>query len=425
MIDIKAFREDAEPFRESVRLRGLEFDFDKLTRLDTWRLQLIRQIEDKRAQLNLEGKPSEVELEKLKQVKTEVEQLEGEFEGVDREFTELVEGVPNLVAKEVPIGPNESGNQVLRRVGKQPRFNFTPKEHWQLGADLDVIDNERAAKVAGARFTYLKGGLAKLQFSLIQYALGALTDRQIIGAIAESKNLKVAPTPFVPVVPPAVAKTSVYQATGRLKKEEQTYKLDGDDLWLNASAEHTLAPMYMGEILDEKELPIRYVGYTTAFRREAGTYGRDTRGILRMHQFDKLEMESFTVAEDSGREQEFLVAVQEYLMSELELPYQVVAICTGDMSSADLRQIDIETWMPGQNVYRETHSCDLLGDFQARGMRTRVKRADGRTELVHTGDATAFAIGRTLIAIMENYQTKEGNIRIPTVLQDLYGGELL
>jgi seryl-tRNA synthetase len=248
-----------------------------------------------------------------------------------------------------------------------------------------------------------------------------LTDEEIIKQIIAENGLKVSSKPFVPVLPPAMAKTDVYMATGRLNKEEQTYKLEDDDLWLNASAEHTLAPMFLNEILDEKDLPLRFVGYTTAFRREAGTYGKDMEGMLRLHQFNKLEMECFNLPEESMQEHLFLVAVQEYLMQQLGLPYQLLNKCTADIGFPNARGMDIEVWLPGQDKYRETHTADYITDFQAQGMKTRVRRQDGSVELVHTNDATAFS-ERPLIGIIENFQTQDGNVTVPEVLRPYMGG---
>jgi seryl-tRNA synthetase len=244
----------------------------------------------------------------------------------------------------------------------------------------------------------------------------------VIKKIVQDFDIKTVSKPFIPVLPPAVARTDVYIATGRLNKEEQTYKLEGDDLWLNASAEHTLAPMYLNETLSEADLPLRYVGYTTAFRREAGTYGKDVEGIIRLHQFDKLEIESFTKPEDGLNEHLLMVAIQEYLVQQLVLPYQVLEKCTADIGFPNAKGVDIEIWMPGQNKYRETHTADFISDFQARSMQTRVKKHSG-TEFVHTNDATAFAAGRMLVAIIENYQNTDSSIRIPDVLQPYLGGQ--
>jgi seryl-tRNA synthetase len=267
----------------------------------------------------------------------------------------------------------------------------------------------------------LKGDLVLLEFALWQFALSQLTDEAVLKQIAIDNQLDVPTKPFVPVLPPAVAKKDVFEATGRLNKEEQTYKIEDEDLWLNASAEHTLAPMYLNEIIDEAELPLRYVGYTTAFRREAGTYGKDMEGILRLHQFNKLEMESFTTAETSFNEHLFLVAVQEYLMQQLGLPYQLLNKCTADIGFPNARGMDINVWLPGQGKYRETHTADYITDFQAQGMKTRVRKADGRVEPAHTNDATAFS-QRPLIGIIENFQTADGDVRVPEVLRPYLGG---
>jgi seryl-tRNA synthetase len=223
-------------------------------------------------------------------------------------------------------------------------------------------------------------------------------------------------------LPPAVARTEIYQATGRLNKEEQTYKLEDDELWLNASAEHTLAPMFMKETIAGDDLPLRFIGYTTAFRREAGTYGKDTEGIFRLHQFDKAEMESFTKPQDGLNEHLFLVAIQEYLLQQLKLPYQVLEKCTADIGFPNAKGVDLNTWLPSQNKYRETHTADFITDFQARSMQTKVKTDNG-TEFVHTNDATAFAMGRALVAIIENYQNADGTVRIPETLQKYMGGQ--
>jgi seryl-tRNA synthetase len=214
-----------------------------------------------------------------------------------------------------------------------------------------------------------------------------------------------------------MVRTEPYEASSRLNGDEVTYKIEQDDLWLNASAEHVLCNMYWNEILPEKMLPIRYIGYATSFRREAGTYGKDTEGILRMHHFDKLEMEVFSTGETGLQEHLLLIAIQEYLVQQLGLPYQVLQKCTADIGKPNARGVDIETWLPGQDKYRETHTADYMTDYQARDLKIRVKRDDGSTRLVHTNDATAFALGRIMIAILENYQTKDGQVQIPEILR--------
>jgi seryl-tRNA synthetase len=259
---------------------------------------------------------------------------------------------------------------------------------------------------------------------MINFAMDKLTDEDVLKRIAEDAGLggKVNTKPFVLVMPPAMVRTEVYEATGRLDGQDVTYKLEDDDLWLNASAEHSMCPMYMNEIVDEAELPLRFVGYSTSFRREAGTYGKDMEGIFRMHQFDKLEMESFTMPEQGLNEHLFMIAIQEYLMSELGLPYQVIMKCTADVGKPNARGVDIDTWLPGQGKYRETHTADYMTDYQARRLQTRVRRANGDVELAHTNDATALS-QRPLIAIIENYQQADGSIRVPKVLVKYYGRE--
>jgi seryl-tRNA synthetase len=260
-----------------------------------------------------------------------------------------------------------------------------------------------------------------LEFALWQFALSQLSDEKLIYKLIKDNGLMLKSKAFIPVLPPAVAKQAVYEATGRLNKQEQTYKIEDEDLWLNASAEHTLAPMHLNEILDESELPLRYVGYTTAFRREAGTYGKDMEGILRLHQFNKLEMESFTTPETSLDEHKLMIAVQEYLMQSLGLPYQVLNKCTIDIGFPNARGTDIEVWLPGQDKYRETHTADYITDFQAQSMKTRIRLSNGGIVNAHTNDATAYS-ERPLIGIIENFQTENGDVKVPEVLQSLMGG---
>jgi seryl-tRNA synthetase len=225
------------------------------------------------------------------------------------------------------------------------------------------------------------------------------------------------PKPFIPVIPPLMVRPEIFSRMARLEPREERYYIQQDDLFLIGSAEHTLGPLHLDKNIEEKDLPVRYIGYSTAFRREAGSYGKDIRGILRMHQFDKLEMESFSLPENSVKEQDFFVAIQEYFMQQLNISYKVMMICKGDMGAPDARQIDLECWIPSQNKYRETHTADLMTDYQSRRLNTRVKRRDGLSQFAHMNDATAFAIGRTIIAILENYQQKDGSIVVPDVLR--------
>lgn len=418
MLDIKYIRDNQETVRAAIKNKNITLDFNRLIEIDQKRRELIQKSETLRA----EQKKTQ-DREKATALKVEFKDAEDQLQIIEAEFNSFMFQVPNIPTGDTPIGTNEKDNVVVKKVGESTLFNFQPKNHWQLAQELDLIDKERAAKVSGSRFAYIKGDLVKLQFALMQWTADQLTNPKVIKKIIRSNNLKVSEKPFELILPPALIKTEVYKATARLNSTDVTYKLEDDDLWLNASAEHSLCPMYQDEIIEESKFPIRYLGYTTAFRKEAGTYGKDMEGILRMHQFDKLEMESFSVKEDSLQEHMLLIAVQEYLMQELKIPYHVVLKCTADIGTANARGVDIEAWLPGQNTYRETHTADYMTDFQTRRLHTRVRRTNGDSELVHTNDATAFALGRTMIAIMENYQTKDGTIKIPKVLQKYMGGQ--
>ncbi len=427
MLDIRYIREHAARVQEASEQKGYHPDITHLLQLDEERRELLGKVEELRKERNdvssqaKQQKPNEQQITRGRALKTEIAELEDRLRVVDDEFIVLLKQVPNMPLDYVPVGTSEDGNVVAKTVGEQPRFDFDPKNHWEIALARDWIDKERAAKVAGARFAYVKGDLVRLHFALMSYGMDVLTDEAVLQRIIQENDLQVPHKPFTLVMPPAVARTDVYDATARLNKEEQTYKLADDDLWLNASAEHVMAPMYLGEILDEAQLPVRLVGYTTAFRREAGTYGKDTEGILRMHQFDKLEMESFTTAETGLEEHRFMIAIQEYLMQQLELPYRVLQKCTADIGGPNAAGVDLDTWLPGQQKYRETHTADYITDYQARRMQTRVRRESGELEFVHTNDATAFS-QRPLIAIIENNQRADGTITVPRVLRPYLGG---
>jgi seryl-tRNA synthetase len=428
MLDIQFIRENKDLVAEKSKQKGYTVDVEALLEEDKKYRELLSRTEVLRAKRNeiagrmKGGKPSDEDIAEGKQVKIELSEIETPLAEVETKFIKLLKEVPNMPLDSVPIGANEDDNVVAKKFGELPKFDFAPKNHWEIAYVKDWIDKDRAAKIAGARFVYLKGDLVRLEFALFQYGLEILGNEKILQQIIDEAGLKnVSAKPFTPVLPPAVARTEVFQATGRLNKEEQTYKLEDEDLWLNASAEHTLSPMYMNEILPEADLPIRLVGYTTAFRREAGTYGKDTEGIFRLHQFNKLEMESFTTADHSLEEHLFMVAVQEYLMQQIGLPYQVLEKCTADIGRPNAKGVDLEVWLPGQNKYRETHTADYITDYQARPMRTRVRRANGEMELVHTNDATVFS-ERPLVGIIENFQTVEGNVVVPEVLRPYMGG---
>lgn len=432
MIDIQLVRDNPELVAKKAQQKGYTIDVVKLVELDASRRELLLAVDDLRKRRNDNstkmkngGKPDQAVIDEGKQIKIELAERETYLTEVEKEFVALLKTVPNMPLDSVPVGSTEEDNVVVKTVGEKPVFDFEPKNHWELAEAKDWIDKERAAKIAGARFAYLKGDLVRLEMALWQYGMDVLCDTDTLQQIIDKNNLQgVSSKPFTPVIPPAVARTDVFQATGRLNKEEQTYKLEDEDLWLNASAEHTMAPMYMNEILPESELPIRLVGYTTAFRREAGTYGKDAEGIFRLHQFNKLEMESFTSAEVSLNEHLFMIAIQEYLMTQLGLPFQVLEKCTADIGRPNAKGVDINVWLPGQQAYRETHTADYITDYQARPMKTRVRRNSGDVEFVHTNDATVFS-ERPLVAIIENFQTSDGSVRVPEVLRTYMGGREL
>ncbi len=424
MLDIKFIRDNKDIVKEAIKNKKTEeVDLDYLIGLyDKWR-DVRQKIDEGNAAKNKAAQ--ERDIEAGKRLKEEVQALQDQLEPLEKEFVGLMSKIPNVPSADTPIGPDESGNVVVRKEGEPTKFSFEPKAHWDLGKDLDLIDSERAAQVSGARFTYLKGDLALMQYALFHFVTSVLTNRETLASIASDIGLDVDPKPFIPVIPPVMMKSAVMNRMARLQPIDERYYFEKDDLVFIGSAEHTLGPLHMDDLVDEKKLPLRYFAYTPAFRREAGSYGKDTKGILRLHQFDKIEMETFVMPEQSYKEQDFLVAIQEHLVRSLKLPYQVILICTGDMGAPDHRQMDIETWMPGQNKYRETHTSDLIGSYQPRRLNAKVRRENSKSEYMHMNDATALAMGRILIAIMENYQQADGSIKVPDVLVPYMGKEMI
>lgn len=408
--------------------KGYNVSIKELLRADESRRELQSKADELRTKRNeissqmKGGKPSPELVEQGRQIKTELAEVEDHFRVIDDEFTTLLKAVPNMPAHDVPVSVNEDDNIVVKTVGDIPTFDFTPRNHYEIAADRGWLDKERAAKVAGSRFAYVMGDMVKLELAIEQFVINTLTDPAKIKEIAEGAGLEhISMKPFVPVLPPLMIKTEAYDQMDRLEPQDDRYKIEGEELWLQGSAEHVLGSMHAGEIFDEADLPVRYLGFATSFRKEAGTYGKDMEGIIRMHQFDKLEMESFSTADTSYDEHLFFIAVQEYLLSTLKLPYHVLQKVTGDIGKPDARGIDMEVWLPGQQKYRETHTADYMTDYQARRLNTRVRRGE-TIELVHTNDATAFALGRCMVAIIENYQTAEGHVTIPEVLRPYFGG---
>lgn len=429
MLDIQFIRDNPETVAAKAAQKGYPVDVQELLQLDEQRRQAITAIEALRAERNglsaaLKGtKPTPEQVEQGKVIKDKIAQAEQQLAPIDQRYGDLLRSVPNMPLDDVPVGTTEDENVIAKTVGEPKKFDFSAKNHWEIAEPRDLFDKERAAKIAGSRFVYLKGDLVRLQFAIMQYVTNTLGNRQLLQKIIDENQLGIKATPFVPVLPPAMLRTEPYIASARLNAAEVTYKLEGDDLWLNASAEHTMCTMYWNEVLPEEQLPIRYIGYSSSFRREAGTYGKDTEGIIRLHQFDKLEMEVFSTAETGLAEHKLLVALQEHMVAEIGLPYRLLQKCTADIGKPNARGIDIDVWFPGQRTYRETHTADYMTDYQARDLKTRVRRADGSLELVHTNDATAFALSRILAAIIENFQTADGTIVIPDVLRPYMGGQ--
>lgn len=432
MLDIKFIRENVDIVKDAAEKKRVEVDIDELIKIDDERRKIITEVEKDRAEQNEFSKKiatstSDTErqemISKMQEVKAEMQKREESLKEVTKKWFELMIKVPNIPSPDTPVGPDESGNKVIRQWGETPKFDFEVKDHGDLGRELGIINTEKAGLVSGARFNYIMGDLAIMQFALLNFLFDTLTDEEKIKTIIKEADLNVSSRPFVPVLPPIMMKSAIMNKMGRLQPIDERYYFEKDDMVFVGSAEHTLGPLHMDEVFEEKDLPKRYIGYSVAMRREAGSYGKDTKGILRQHQFDKAEMETFCLPEHSYAEQDFLVAIQEYVLRKLKIPHQVVLICTGDMGGPDHRQIDIESWIPSQNKYRETHTSDLMQGFQARRLNTRVKRADGKIEHVHMNDATAIAMGRTMIAIIENYQQADGSILIPEVLRPFMGGK--
>lgn len=408
MLDVKFIRDNPDAVKAGIQKKGKDPKLvDKFLRLDEeWRAKVLAleelQKEQNGISRELASTKSDDLVSKAHILKKRIVEIDVERGEIEKKRNEFILALPNIPFDDVPLGKDESENKVLREVGKKPDFDFEPKDYLTLGEALDIIDVKKAAEITGSRFGYIKRDLALVEFALVHIAFDIGVKRG-----------------FIPVVPPVMIRPDVYENIGRLAadQKEERYFLEKDELYLVGSSEHTLAPLHMNETFSEKDLPRRYIAFSTCFRREAGSYGKDTKGILRVHQFDKVELFSFAHPEKSEEEHKFLLETQEEIMKVLALPYRVVEICTGDMGWTDARQFDIETWMPGQGTYRETNSCSNTTDFQSRGIAVKFKSVDGKKQLVHTLNATACAIGRTLIGIIENGQTKKGTIKLPKIIE--------
>ena len=408
MLDLKAIRDDPDSYRAAMARRGAAEDLEELITLDAKRRELTVRVEDLRAEQNraskqigaAKGDEKQRLIEEVSVVSAGLKELEPELEAAAEGIEALLARLPNVADTSAPDGETDEDNFEVKKVGRPPLFEFPVRDHVELGQILGTIDIERAAKASGSRFAYLLGPIVLWQFALVRYALDIL--------IAKG---------FTPAIPPVLVREEALYGTGFLPTGgEQIYAMRDDDLYLVGTSEVSLAAYHMDEILDADRLPLRYTGYSTCFRREAGTYGKDTRGMFRVHQFDKVEMFSFAKPEDSSAEHDFLVSIEEEIVGGLDLPYRTVNVCTGELGSSAAKKIDIEVWLPGQQQYRELTSCSNCTDYQARRLGTRYRR-DGGNAPVHTLNGTATAVGRTLIALLENNQRRDGSVRAPEALR--------
>jgi seryl-tRNA synthetase len=414
MIDIRLLRERPEAVEAALRRRGVGADtIAELHRLDEQRRALITAGDELRARQRLLGKQigsasreqRRELIDQVRQISARLDELEPEQASAEQRLEAALSAVPNLPSPHAPDGDSDQDAVELSRFGERPAFDFPVRDHVAIGEALGIIDIPRAVKVSGSRFAYLLGDAVLLEFALARYALDHL----------EAAG-------FTPVIPPVLTRREALYGTAFLPTgEEQIYAVEKDDLYLVGTSEVPLAGLHLDEILDPERLPRRYAGFSTCFRREAGTYGKDTRGIFRVHQFDKVEMFSFVAPEESDAEHERLRELQERILEGLELHGRVVDIPVGDLGAAAARKYDLEVWLPGQGAYRELTSASNCTDYQARRLRCRYRTEDGETEMVHTLNGTACAVGRTLIALLETHQRADGTVAVPSALRPYLG----
>lgn len=422
MLDIKFIRENLELVKKAAEDKNREVDWEKLLVLDEKRRKLIVDIESLRAQRN---KWSDLKSPNLKtgltegnkirgqgkKLKEEIKKLEEELSSVEKEFTTLMLLVPNVPDKSVPIGKDASGNKEVKQWGEVPKFDFKPLDHIELGKKLDLIDFERGVKVGGFRTYFLKNEAALLEIAVLTYAYQ-----------------KLAKKGYIPLVAPSLVRGFTLFGNGQFPwGREEVYHLEKDDMYIAGTAEVPVTAYFANEILNEKEMPKKFVAFSPCFRREAGSYGKDTKGLYRLHQFNKVEQVIITTNdyENSLKLHEELLENSEEVLQDLKLPHRVMLMCTGDMGEPQVKKYDVETWMPGRNAYGETMSNSFMGDFQARRLNIRYKSSDGTTKVAHTLNNTAVASPRILIAILENYQQADGSVVVPEVLRDFVGEEVI
>jgi len=418
MLDLKFVRSNLETIREMLKSRGYDLNISRFETLDRERrgrladLEELRhkrnEVSDEIASLKKKGEDASALILQMKQVSAEIKQKEKDIADFIEELDRLLMVIPNMPHESVVVGSDEADNPVVRTWGERRDFDFEPLAHWDIGENLGILDFPRAAKIAGARFALYKGSGARLERALINFMLDIHTKEH----------------GYTEVLPPFMVNAASMTGTGQLPKfEEDLFKIEGWDYYLIPTAEVPVTNIHREEILQEEALPIFYVSYTPCFRSEAGSHGKDTRGLIRQHQFNKVELVKFTRPENSYDELEKLTRNAEEILRRLELPYRVVSLCTGDLGFSSAKTYDLEVWLPGQGLYREISSCSNFEDFQARRAKIRLKRKGARgTELVHTLNGSGLAVGRTVVAVLENYQQADGRVAIPEALKPYMDG---
>ena len=411
MLDSQILKNNIEEFNENLEKRGLSIDVDLLVDLDEKRRKAKFKAEQIRAEQNKLGKDiakadeneKEELLKKASELSNNFKALSEKAEKEEKEFLDHWIKIPNIIDPSSPVGSTDEDNKEIKKIGDIKEFKNT-KNHLEIGETLGLINVEKAAEVSGSRFSYIFGDLVKIEFNLVSYVLDKLSSKG-----------------FLPTVPPVLVREKALFGTGFFPDDaEQVYEIQNDELYLVGTSEVSLAALHGDEILELDSLPLRYAGFSTCFRREAGTYGKDTTGIFRVHQFDKVEMFSFCDPEKSKEEHEYLLSVEEEILNDLEIPYRVVDVCSGDLGASAAKKYDIEAWMPSQNNYREVTSCSNTTDYQARRLNIRTKK-DKDTSLIHTLNGTALAVGRILIALIENNQQEDGSVEFSDELSKLTG----
>jgi seryl-tRNA synthetase len=416
MLSREYLREHADAYRVALKNRGAKVDLDRVLALDSERRRTIAHVETLKNQRNVASQEiaslkknkqdATPQIDVMKRVGDEIKHLDERLTALEEELRKLELGLPNVPHETVPVGADESANRVERTWGEKPKFDFTPKPHWDIGEALGILDFDRAAKITGARFALIFGAGARLNRALIDFFLDQNSDRG-----------------YRELVPPFIVNADSLRGTGQLPKfEEDLFKLTDRDYYLIPTAEVPVTNIHRDEILDAASLPRKYTAYSPCFRSEAGSYGKDTRGLIRQHQFEKVEIVKFTMPEHSWREHERLTADAEAILQALRLHYRVVTLSTGDMGAAAAKTYDIEVWLPGQNTYREISSSTNFTDFQARRANIRYRTAEKKIGFVHTLNSSALPVGRTLVAILENFQEADGSVRIPTELHPFMKG---